>query len=229
MTLFNSSKARIFLATTLSFSALSFSIPALSLQSDRNQPITIDANTAERDELAGTTTYAGNVEMAQGSMRINADKIVIYNTKDKVTKIIARGKPAAYQQKPNDTEGKVVARANILEYQIDKETLRLLEGASLQQEGTSLSGNTIEYDVRRSVVKAGSDAKQNQRVRMVIPPKALQSNEKDPLDRAQVRPNMPQPAPAPKPNIPSNMKPSLKPTEANTQPGLSVTNQESEQ
>lgn len=185
MTLFNKpdallSRASVFLFKSIALGATcifgGFSTPAFSLQSDRSQPITIDANTAERDELAGTTTYAGNVEMAQGSMRINADKIVIYNTKDKVTKIIARGQPASYQQKPNEKEGKVVAHANILEYQIDKETLRLLEGASLQQEGTSLSGNTIEYDVRKSVVKAGSDAKQNQRVRMVIPPKALQAD-----------------------------------------------------
>lgn len=148
---------------------------AVALQSDRSQPITIDADSAERDELAGTTTYSGKVEMAQGSMRINADEIVIYNTKDKVTKIIAKGKPAAYQQKPSDKAGKVVAKANILEYRIDQETLRLLEGASLQQEGTSLSGTTIEYDVRKSVVKADSNNKDSGRVRMVIPPKALRS------------------------------------------------------
>lgn len=149
----------------------------LALQSDRSQPITIDADTAERNELAGTTTYAGKVLMAQGSMRIEADKIVIYNRKDKVTKIIAKGKPATYQQKPSDKEGKVVASAYVLEYQIDKETLRLIDSASLKQEGTSLSGNTIEYDVRRSVVKAGSNDDQNERVRMVIPPKALRSEE----------------------------------------------------
>lgn len=149
----------------------------LALQSDRSQPITIDADTAERDELAGTTTYAGKVLMAQGSMRIEADKIVIYNRKDKVTKIIAKGKPATYQQKPSEKEGKVVASAYVLEYQIDKETLRLIDSASLKQEGTSLSGNTIEYDVRRSVVKAGSNDDQNERVRMVIPPKALRSDE----------------------------------------------------
>ncbi|HEY7774816.1 MAG TPA: lipopolysaccharide transport periplasmic protein LptA [Marinagarivorans sp.] len=149
----------------------------MALQSDRSQPITIDADRAERDELAGTTTYSGKVEMAQGSMRINADQIVIYNKKDKVTKIIARGKPASYQQKPSEKAGKVVAKANVLEYRIDKETLRLLDGASLKQEGTSLSGNTIEYDVRKSVVKADSRDNQNDRVRMVIPPKALRSEE----------------------------------------------------
>lgn len=152
---------------------------AIALQSDRSQPITIDADSAERDEIAGTTTYSGKVEMAQGSMRINADEIVIYNTKDKVTKIIAKGKPAAYQQQPSDKAGKVVAKANILEYRIDQETLRLLEGASLQQEGTSLSGTTIEYDVRKSVVKADSNNKESGRVRMVIPPKALRSEVPD--------------------------------------------------
>lgn len=153
------------------------SMTAFGLQSDRSQPITIDADTAERDEIAGTTTYAGKVLMAQGSMRIEADKIIIYNRKDKVTKIVAKGKPATYQQKPSDKEGKVVATAFVLEYQIDKETLRLIDSASLKQEGTSLSGNSIEYDVRRSVVKAGSNDDQNERVRMVIPPKALHSEE----------------------------------------------------
>ena len=152
---------------------------ASALQADRNQPITIDADSAERDELAGTTTYSGSVQMAQGSMRIDADEIVIYNTKDKVTKVVARGKPAQYQQKPSEKQGKVIAKANILEYRIAEESLRLIESASLQQEGTSLSGTRIEYDVRKSVVKASDNNKQNERVHMVIPPKALRRDDTD--------------------------------------------------
>lgn len=144
-----------------------------ALESDRNQPITIDANTAERDELAGTITYSGKVQMAQGSMRIDADQIIIYNNKDKVTKIIARGKPAQYQQRPSEDAGKVIAKAHTIEYRIDQESLRLIKEASLQQEGTSLSGTRIEYDVRKSVVKASGNQNQQERVRMVIPPKAL--------------------------------------------------------
>ncbi len=147
--------------------------PVWALESDRNQPITIDADTAERDELAGTITYSGNVQMAQGSMRIDADKIIIYNNKDKVTKIIARGKPAQYQQQPSEDVGKVIAKAHTIEYRIDQESLRLIKEASLQQEGTSLSGTRIEYDVRKSVVKASGNQNQQERVRMVIPPKAL--------------------------------------------------------
>lgn len=166
----------------LSLSAISLCaycfIPAASaLQSDRSQAITIDADSAERDEQAGTTTYSGKVEMAQGSMRIQADKIIIYSSKDKVSKIVASGKPAKYEQKPNEKDGKVIASANILEYRIDEESLRLIEQASLNQEGTSLSGSSIEYDVRKSVVKAGSNQTKKQRVRMVIPPKAIRNND----------------------------------------------------
>ena len=163
--------------STIALCAYAYIPVALALQSDRSQPITIDADSAERDEQAGTTTYSGKVEMAQGSMRIQADKIIIYSTKDKVSKIVASGKPAKYEQKPNEKDGKVIASANILEYRIDEESLRLIEQASLNQEGTSLSGSSIEYDVRKSVVKAGSNQTKNQRVRMVIPPKAIRNND----------------------------------------------------
>lgn len=146
---------------------------AWGLTSDREQSITIHSDMAERNEAKGTTTYAGNVVMQQGSMRIDASKVVIYNDKNKVTRIVATGSPVRYQQKPNETDGLVVAEARRLEYNIRKETLHLIEQASLQQEGTSIAGDRIDYDVKESVVKAGSDTNQNGRVRMVIPPRSL--------------------------------------------------------
>lgn len=157
------------LAATLACAAAT----AWSLTSDREQSITIHSDMAERNEAKGTTTYAGNVVMQQGSMRIDASKVVIYNDKNKVTRIVATGTPVRYQQKPNETDGLVVAEAKRLEYNIRKETLHLIEQASLQQEGTSIAGDRIDYDVKESVVKAGSDTNQNGRVRMVIPPRSL--------------------------------------------------------
>ena len=72
----------------------------LALSSDRHQSIIIHSDSAERDETKGTTTYSGNVVMQQGSMRIEADEVVIVNDKSKVTQIVATGKPARYQQQP---------------------------------------------------------------------------------------------------------------------------------
>lgn len=152
---------------------------AFALSSDRHQSITIHSDTAERDETKGTTTYAGNVVMQQGSMRIEADDVVIVNDKSKVTQIVATGKPARYQQKPSEDEEPVVAQANRLEYNIAQDTLHLIDNALLQQEGTSLSGNRIDYDVKKSVVKAGGDASQNERVKMVIPARSLNQPEEE--------------------------------------------------
>jgi lipopolysaccharide export system protein LptA len=165
-----------FISTLLLAIALNSS--AHALQADRNEPISIDCDTAERDEAKGTTTYAGSVVMQQGSMKINADKVVVYSTKDKVTHIIATGKPARYEQKPSATEAVVVAQANTLEYQVQDQSLHLIESAFLEQEGTNLTGNRIDYDVRNSVVKAGSESKNRERVRMVINPKMLGGDDK---------------------------------------------------
>lgn len=94
-----------------------------------------------------------------------------------MTQIVATGRPARYQQKPSPDEGPIIAQANRLEYNIAQDTLHLIENASLQQEGSSLSGNRIDYDVKKSVVKAGGDASQNERVKMVIPAKSLKQAE----------------------------------------------------
>ncbi len=152
---------------------------AFALSSDRNQAITIHSDSAERDEIKGTTTYSGNVVMQQGSMRIDAEEVVIVNDKSKVTQIVATGNPARYQQKPSADDGPVVAQANRLEYNIAQDTLHLIDNALLQQEGTSLSGNRIDYDVKKSVVKAGGDASQNERVKMVIPARSLKQQEEE--------------------------------------------------
>lgn len=171
MNLFN----RLLLCAVLALSG--YHSPAFSLASDRAQSITIMSDSAERDEQKGTTTYAGNVIMEQGSMRIDAEKVVIYNTKNKVTKIVASGTPARYQQKPSAKEGLVVAQAFRIEYNIAEETLHLINSAFLKQEGTSLSGKRIDYDVKQSVVKAGGDKQQKERVKMVIPARALKQEE----------------------------------------------------
>ncbi len=185
MTRFSNNRRLISLA--LVWLALSGLSPlGLALQSDRKAQLIIESTTAERDEAKGTTTYAGAVVMQQGSMKINDDKIVVYNAKDKttnknrVTHIIATGSPARYEQKPSETEAVVVAQASTLEYQVMDESLHLIDSAFLEQEGTSLSGSRIDYDVRNSVVKAGGQTTSRERVRMVITPNMLGSDDDSP-------------------------------------------------
>lgn len=151
----------------------------VALPEDRDQAITIQSDRAERDELKGTTVYTGRVLMEQGSMQIKADMITIFNDSNKVNKLVATGTPAEYRQTPVVGQAPVLAQANTLEYLVDEETLRLIDNASLTQDGASLSGTLIQYDVHKSLVKANSD--EQERVKMVIPAKSLgQSDTRSP-------------------------------------------------
>ena len=53
-----------------------------ALPGDRDQPIHITADKALRDEVEGVTVYSGNVELVQGSMELEADKLTIYHNTD---------------------------------------------------------------------------------------------------------------------------------------------------
>lgn len=154
--------------------------PAHALPGDRSQPLSTDADKLELDDKSGTTTLYGNVIIEQGSMRITADKVILHYNKNKLTHVIATGEPAHYSQVPRPNQEPVQARAKRLEYHIEQETLTLLNNASLVQDGgTSLSGNRIDYDVKKSLVKAGSDIEEGEkrRVRLVIPAKTLSNQE----------------------------------------------------
>jgi len=165
---------------TLSLLAFSIGKPAYALPDDRLQDLSIQADSAELDDQNGTTTYAGTVIVEQGSMKIMADRVVIYGRNDSYSKVVAVGSPARLSQVPKLGQQPVTAQANSLEYQITDETLFLIGNAAFKQEGTSLSGNRIEYDVKKSVVKAGGksgSSEGDRRVKMVIPPKALSSED----------------------------------------------------
>lgn len=172
---------------------------AYSLPNDSDQELTLEAVSAEFDETLGMTTYTGKVVMQQGSMIIRADKLVIYGKLDSANKVIATGKPAKFQQTAKVDAQPVRASANKLEYEVSNETLVLVGNAALDQEGSSLKSNLIKYDVKKALVKAGSkkDATDgDDRVRMVIPAKALKAAEEDDTTTTPAPPstqNTPQP------------------------------------
>ena len=83
----------------------------LALPDDREQPIHISADEALRDEKQGVTVYSGNVQMNQGSMHIEADRVTIYHVDADADKIVARGRPAKMRQRPDLEKGPVHASA----------------------------------------------------------------------------------------------------------------------
>ena len=155
-------RAAIFLLAT--------ALPLQALESDRDQQIEIESDNAEFRELEGLIIYTGNVRMSQGSILLLADAIRVYTENGDATRLVATGDRAYYEQIPAEGQQKVIAQGKTIEYRLEDDIINLLQQASLTQEGATLNGNRITYDVRRHLLKANRGAENSgARVRVVIP------------------------------------------------------------
>ncbi len=147
---------------------------AQGLPEDRLQAINIESDRASRNDKTGLTIYEGSVILTQGSINIRADKITVHSKANKVSKIVCIGEPAHYHQQPEPDAGLVIARANTIEYHLDRDAITLRKNASLDQEGTVLKGEIINYDLKEELIEARGDEKGTGRIQMVIPPSQQQ-------------------------------------------------------
>jgi len=163
-------RASYTLLISLLLSNLLLSVSTAALPNDKDQPINVSADKARKNSNQGLTVYEGNVIITQGSIRIIGDEITIYDKDGTVNKMIAKGNksaPAEFKQRPQLDGGDMIANGETIEYDVNAETLLLLESARLAQDGRITDSNRITYDMKTTVVNAG-DAKG--RVIMVIPP-----------------------------------------------------------
>ena len=127
-----------------------------ALPSDRNQPIRIQADTAELDDRNGVAIYVGDVIITQGSMKITGDRVTVTQTNnggiDTVTSV---GRPAYFEQNPAADKNVVKAYGLTIQYFAAKDRVVLLDQARIVQDGNTFSGEKIVYDTQRQIVNAG--------------------------------------------------------------------------
>lgn len=175
-------------------------MPALAwaLPSDREKPINIEADHAELDDQEGVTQYKGDAILTQGTLRIEGDIITFYYDANKrLTKAVATGNLAHYQQVHKPGEQPVKAKALKMEYYADRQKIYLTGKGHVWQNGDEFTGNYIEYDIERNIVSANSkpievEGKQQKkgRVHVIIQPQAVSPSSAD-------KPAAEKPAPAP--------------------------------
>lgn len=143
----------------------------LALPSDENQPIQIQADKAEFNEKNGTAIYTGDVKIKQGTLKVIADVVTIYRNANGVETIVAVGKPAHYRQKPEENKADVFAHAKTIEYHVQKEIIKLIDDAKLEQEGNTFTGQKIDYFMKKQLVKANSQQKNGRVFTTILPDK----------------------------------------------------------
>jgi lipopolysaccharide export system protein LptA len=181
---------------------LALPLTAWSLESDKDQPIEIEADTGELDDIKNISIYRGNVITQQGTIYMTGDKMTVYYTEDdEMDHLIMEGRPATYRQLPDDSSVYDYAEALTIEHYELKEYVILIDEALVTQEGLRFSGDRIEYDTRLSQVKAWSnktttspnaekaEPKKKERVKIIIRKKKDNCANKDyenSLDDAQL-------------------------------------------
>lgn len=151
-----------------------YTVNVHALESDGDQPIVIDSNTATYDDVKAISTYTGNVISIQGSIRVNSDKLVVYFIDGEADKMVFTGNPARFKQTPHEGDPDITGEALTGEYYPKKNLLVLIDKATVWQGSGAYSSDFIEYDLKTSLVKAGEKASATKRVHVVLQPKNKQ-------------------------------------------------------
>ena len=141
-----------------------------ALATDRDQPIEVEADQLEVREQERVSIYQGNVKLVQGSLEINADRVVIhFNEANDLTLMEMTGTPATLRQL-DDNQQEMLGEAKQIDYTQSKSLLELRNSARLSQAGDIIESDLIRINTENNSLQAGS-MESDQRVKMLIQPK----------------------------------------------------------
>lgn len=131
------------------------------------EPIYLDADTAEVDNITGISVYTGNVIMTQGERRVTGDRMTVH-TRDnqELEKIIVEGRPAVWTEQPGNGGDLLQGEAPRMEYYAaGPERVVLLQGGKVIRGRNTVTGETIEYNLETEVARArGKDSEERIRI-----------------------------------------------------------------
>lgn len=141
--------------------------------SDRDQPITIEADQAELFQEEGKGIYTGNVHITQGRVQMWGNRLVILrNESSGETEATLYGSPARFRQEPASQQDELTrGRANQMDYATDTEVLVLTGNAEVfRGEVNEIKAHRIVYNTQNRRSKAEGKGGGDGRVRIVIDP-----------------------------------------------------------
>jgi len=153
--------------------SLLLSSQILALDSDKQADFVLEGDNFKNlpEVKAGVTQikYWGHVSIAQGTLKINADEAVIYNSSSGISKIVLTGEPATMEQIVDAEYGKINVRASRIDFMKKKDIL-ILKGdvvvkSRIQGE---MSGEEITMNLKTKEIQG--EKSNNKRVKLIIKP-----------------------------------------------------------
>ena len=121
---------------------------------DSDQPIEIEADTMMVEETKNTSTYEGDVILTQGSLKINADKLIIREDRQGFQHSTSIGKPTTFKQKMKGSDEYIEGKALRIEYDGHMDKIHLYEEAFVKKGDDEVWGDYIMYDATSEFAQA---------------------------------------------------------------------------
>ena len=125
--------------------------------SDRDLQAEIKAGRFTEDPDTDTQVFSGGFTLKQGTLSV-AGRVATIHRGDEggFTRIILEGEPAQWNEELDDGSA-LVARANLIDYDVDQELVILSGNVHIEKDGDKLSGELIRYDLKSQKLDAGSE------------------------------------------------------------------------
>lgn len=151
--------------------------PSFAERTDRDKPMHMEANTVNVDDAKQISTFEGNVQLLQGTLSIQADKVVITQDQGGFYHCTATGQPAHFRQKRDGANEYVEGYGERIEYDTRGEVAEFFGKARIKREGDDVRGEHIVYSTRTEVFQvsgthdaASAGTQGSGRVTIVIQP-----------------------------------------------------------
>lgn len=158
--------------TVVAFLTAAFLSPlSYALPDDHKQPMRVKSGSFKFSKQTGESIYEGNVEFRQGSIKLDADKVIVYAVDGVVTQMFAFGRPAKFDQ-TLEPGNDLHAEGERIEYRLAEGQI-VLDGQALMINGVNrISGAHIACSTDGSTCESdGGDGL----VEMIISPDELSS------------------------------------------------------
>jgi lipopolysaccharide export system protein LptA len=164
-------------ATALLALFLAVVAPAHAERTDRDKPVSVEADRMMADDQKQTAVFEGRVVLTQGTFVLRADRLTVKQDAQGFQTGVAVGSPATFRQKRDGVDEWIDGEAQRIEYDGKAERVELFDKARVSREKDEVRGNYISYDSRSEVFRvqpskdAAASGGREGRVRAVIQPK----------------------------------------------------------
>jgi lipopolysaccharide export system protein LptA len=156
----------------LLLSLLCLSLPLSALESDRQKPLEVSANSTDGTLGDGVTTLRGQVDIRQGTLHITANEAEVNKIDGRVSSVTFRGTPASLEQEIEE-QGLVQATANVIDYQVASGLVTLEGNADVKHPQYQISGELLTYDLNIQHFQGNSDENGNGRIHIRLDPEVF--------------------------------------------------------